>query len=120
MKINFLLAAMMLQSVSASAQIRLNQVGMSPQQEKVATIEGVADVSKVIVVDAKGNKVNVQPKMLRIAKSPWSDKERTVVDFSELNQPGKYMLKYGKQTSAPFTIQENALEELTKASIKAF
>jgi endoglucanase len=115
-----LLSALMLPCVGASAQIRVNQVGMNPQQEKVATIEGLADVSHVKIVDAKGKTVDVQPKMLRIAKSPWSDKERTVVDFSELKQPGRYMLKYGKQTSPAFTIQENALEDVTKAAIKAF
>ena len=78
MKINFLLAAMMLQCASASAQIRLNQVGMSPNQEKTATIEGAVDVGSVKIVDASGKAVGVQPKFLRIAKSPWSGKERTL------------------------------------------
>ena len=119
MKINFLLAAMMLQCASASAQIRLNQVGMSPNQEKTATIEGAVDVGSVKIVDASGKAVGVQPKFLRIAKSPWSGKERTVVDFSALTKPGKYSMKSGK-FSASFTIQPQALQELTKASIKAF
>ena len=119
MKINFLLAAMMLQCVSASAQIRLNQVGMSPNQEKTATIEGAVDVGSVKIVDANGKAVGVQAKFLRIAKSPWSGKERTVVDFSALTKPGKYSMKSGK-FSASFTIQPQALQELTKASIKAF
>ena len=119
MKINFLLAAMMLQCVSASAQIRLNQVGMSPNQEKTATIEGAVDVGSVKIVDASGKAVGVQPKFLRIAKSPWSGKERTVVDFSALTKPGKYSMKSGK-FSASFTIQPQALQELTKAAIKAF
>ena len=77
-------------TLPASAQIRLNQVGMFPNQEKTAVIEGAAK-SVTITSDATGKKA-AKVRVLRTATSPWSKKKRTVVDFSSLNQPGTYTI----------------------------
>ena len=100
------------------AQIRLNQVGMYPNQEKTAVIEGTAK-SVTIKDAATGKKAAVKPRVLRTATSPWSKKQRTVVDFSALTKPGTYTISSGSE-SATFTISDNALRDVTAATLKAF
>ena len=104
-------------ALPASAQIRLNQVGMFPNQEKTAVIEGAAK-SVTITSDATGKKA-AKVRVLRTATSPWSKKKRTVVDFSSLNQPGTYTISCGNET-AKFTIAPQALRDVTAATLKAF
>lgn len=99
------------------AQIRLNQVGMYPNQEKTAVIEGTA--KSVTIKDAATGKKAVKPRVLRTATSPWSKKQRTVVDFSALMKPGTYTISSGSE-SATFTISDNALRDVTAATLKAF
>ena len=99
------------------AQIRLNQVGMYPNQEKTAVIEGTA--KSVTIKDAATGKKAVKPRVLRTATSPWSKKQRTVVDFSALTKPGTYTISSGSE-SATFTISDNALRDVTAATLKAF
>ena len=100
------------------AQIRLNQVGMYPKQEKIAVIEGTAK-SVTIKDAATGRKASVKPRILRTATSPWSGKKRTIIDFSSLTQPGTYTISSGKET-ASFTIKDDALRDVTAATLKAF
>ena len=99
------------------AQIRLNQVGMYPNQEKTAVIEGTA--KSVTIKDVATGKKAVKPRVLRTATSPWSKKQRTVVDFSALTKPGTYTISSGSE-SATFTISDNALRDVTAATLKAF
>ena len=100
------------------AQIRLNQVGMYPNQEKIAVIEGTAK-SVTIKDAATGRKANVKARVLRTTTSAWSGKRRTVVDFSSLTKPGTYTITSGKE-SAMFTVKDNALRDVTAATLKAF
>ena len=102
---------------ATQAQIRLNQVGMYPNQEKTAVIEGTA--KSVTIKDAATGKKTVKPRVLRTATSPWSKKQRTVVDFSALTKPGTYTISSGSE-SATFTISDNALRDVTAATLKAF
>ena len=44
--------AMLGLAFTMQAQVRLNQVGLPPQQEKVATVEGVVKASQVKILDA--------------------------------------------------------------------
>ena len=101
----------------AGAQIRLNQVGMYPNQEKIAVVEGTA--KSVTIKDAATGRKAVKPRILRTATSPWSGKKRTVIDFSSLTQPGTYTICSGKE-SATFTVKEGALRDVTAATLKAF
>ena len=102
---------------ATQAQIRLNQVGMYPNQEKTAVIEGTA--KSVTIKDVATGKKAVKPRVLRTATSPWSKKQRTVVDFSALTKPGTYTISSGSE-SATFTISDNALRDVTAATLKAF
>ena len=101
------------------AQVRVNQVAMYPQQQKVAVAEGKVSASKVVVRDAKTNKKVVSTKQLRVATSPWSGKKRTVVDFSRLSTPGNYVIEYS-DCRIPFAVKEHALREVSQGAVKAF
>ena len=48
-----LLGALFLLPTTLFAQIRVNQVGMYPNQEKTAVIEGVVSAGKVKITDGK-------------------------------------------------------------------
>ena len=89
-----LLGAFVLLPMSSVAQIRLNQVGMYPAQEKTAAIEGVVGAGEISIVNIATG-VQVSPKVLRFAVSPWSGKQRTIVDFSSVTAPGNYTLMCG-------------------------
>ena len=112
-----LLGTLLMLPTATQAQIRLNQVGMFPNQEKTAVIEGTAK-SVTITNDATGKKA-AKARVLRTATSPWSKKKRTVIDFSSLNQPGTYTMRCGNET-AKFTIAPAALRDVTAATLKAF
>ena len=116
--LNGLLGALFLVPTTTSAQIRLNQVGMYPNQEKTAVIEGTVKAGQVKITNANG-KTATKVKVLRTATSPWSKKKRTVVDFSQLTTPGQYTIRCGKE-SATFTIGDQALRDLTKGALKYF
>lgn len=116
--LNGLLGALFLVPTTMSAQIRLNQVGMYPNQEKTAVIEGAVKAGQVKITNANG-KTAVKAKVLRTTVSPWSKKKRTVVDFSQLTTPGQYTIRCG-QASETFTISDQALRDLTKGTLKSF
>lgn len=101
------------------AQVRLNQVGLSPQQEKVAAVEGVVKASQVKILDAKTGRQVAKPRVLRVATSPFSQKRRTVVDFSLLTAEGDYVMVAGRHRQ-PFSIREQALREVSRGALKAF
>lgn len=113
-----LLLACVLMPASVFAQIRLNQVGMYPSQEKTAVIEGEVRQGEISVVSATTGE-SFQPKVLRVATSPWSGKRRTIVDFSQLTTPGNYTIKCGQHTVS-FSITKSALQDVTKGALKSF
>ncbi|MBR1835264.1 MAG: glycoside hydrolase family 9 protein, partial [Bacteroidales bacterium] len=114
-----LFGAMLLLPTTLSAQIRLNQVGMYPNQEKTAVIEGAVKAGQVKITNAQTGKTAVKAKVLRTAVSPWSKKKRTVIDFSRLTQPGDYTIRCGNE-SANFTIGDDALHGVTVGTLKSF
>jgi endoglucanase len=114
-----MLGALFLVPTTTSAQIRLNQVGMYPNQEKTAVIEGTVKAGQVKITNTQNGKTDVKVKVLRTAVSPWSKKKRTVVDFSQLTAPGEYTIRCGKE-SVTFTIGNQALRDLTKGTLRYF
>ena len=106
----------------ASAQdvspIKVNQVGYYPNGEKIAVIEKVAKSKKYTLSNMNG-KVVWKGKAVRKAVSPWSDKEREIIDFSSVTTPGKYLLSNGKSVHM-IVIKDKALEQLSIAGMKAF
>ena len=114
----FALAVTATAHAQADETIRLNQTGMYPYQEKVAVIEA-SKASKITIRDAATGKSIAKAKVLRKATSPWSSKQRTVVDFSALKTPGQYILSANGH-ELPFLIKDDALREVTTAAIKSY
>lgn len=60
---------------SIDETIKLNQVGMYPEQEKVAVIENGAQGQSFFIQNSKGKTV-YKGKVSRVGVSPWSGKAR--------------------------------------------
>ena len=101
-----------------SETVRLNQLGYYPQQEKVAVVN-TGEVREFTIVDAAtGNRV-FSGKPGYIASSAWSDKSRTILDFSDITAPGNYFLMVNGDSVA-FEIKERVLSPLADAALKSF
>ena len=98
--------------------IRVNQVGYYPDAEKTATIEAAGFAANYQLLDADGN-VAWQGTAVREVTSEISQKQRQVVDFSEVTTPGSYTLVAGNYIQ-PVVIADRALEPLAKGAMKAF
>ncbi len=104
--------------VAEAQDIKVNQVGYYPNGQKTATIEQAAFAKKYELRDANGKRV-WRGKAVRKAKSPFSQKECEVIDFSAVTTPGEYILTNGKE-SQRVVIASNALAPVAKAGMQAF
>ena len=64
----------------------LNQLGYYPQQEKVAVVNA-GEVREFTIVDAATGNRLLSGKPGYTASSAWSDKSRTILDFSDITVP---------------------------------
>lgn len=121
-KVSTLIAAMSFVALTASAQvnnpIKVNQVGFYPNQEKTASIEEAGWSKQYTLTNEKGKTV-WKGKAVRTAEKEWSGKKRQIIDFSTVTTPGTYTLSNGKDKQK-VVIAEDALKDLSVASIKAF
>lgn len=101
-----------------TVEIRLNQVGYYPDEEKVVVFEGINAKAKITVTDEQGNVV-LQPRVTRQTVSPWSKKKRFIVDVSELKTPGRYCIAT-KGAEKQFTIGKDVYHDISLASLKFF
>lgn len=101
-----------------TVEIRLNQVGYYPDEEKVVVFEGINAKAKITVTDEQGNVV-LQPRVTRQTVSPWSKKKRFIVDVSELKTPGRYCIST-KGAEKQFTIGKDVYHDISLASLKFF
>ena len=109
-------AAMSVQAKSG-VEIRRNQVGYSPQQEKVIVVEGINPAGKLRVTTPDGKVV--KPRQVRKAVSPWSGKTRYVVDLGNLTATGTYQVSVGKET-CQLTVKEHPLHDVAEAALRLF
>ncbi len=98
-------------------EIRLNQVGYTPQQEKVVVVEGINPAGKLRVTTPDGKAVAI--KSVRKAVSPMSGKTRYVVDLGPLTAPGRYQLSLKGQT-CELTVAERPYHDIAAASLRLF
>lgn len=98
-------------------QIRCNQVGCYPQQEKVIVVEGVNPSGKVRITMPDGKVVKA--KAIRKAVSPLSQKTRYVVNLGELTTPGDYRVSVGKD-ACMLHVSEHAYRDIATASLRLF
>ena len=101
-----------------SAQIRRNQVGMYPQQEKVVVVEGEDPSGKIRLTTPGGKTVKPKAK-IRKAVSPLSQKTRYVADLGPLTDTGRYRLSMGSDTCT-LVVGNRPFRELAKASLRMF
>lgn len=122
MKQKLILPIMLLAVTSVSMaqnkeQIRRNQVGYYPQQEKVIVVEGNNPTGKIRVTTPDGKKVKT--KSVRKAVSPLSQKTRYVVTLGDLSTPGDYPVTMGDE-SCVLHVSERPYHDIATASLRLF
>ena len=106
---------------SSSSEIRINQVGFSPQQEKTATIDvcaADAPPCSVYILSEAGDTVWTGIASTTML-NPVSGKPRQLVDFSALTTPGNYTI-HALGQSAKLTITDRPYRYLTRQALRAF
>ncbi len=104
-------------AVSSQAQIRYNQVGCYPTQEKVIVVEGVNPEGRVRVTTPKGKVLT--PSVMREAVSPWSGKTRYIVDLGQLSATGHYHVSVDGQ-ECDLRVSKHPYQDIAKASLRLF
>lgn len=106
-------------------EIRMNQVGFAPHQEKTATIDVDSLHSapcKVFILAQNGDTV-WRGMASETMINPVSGKFRQIVDFSDLTEKGEYQLCVKKESSIfhfQFSIRNHPYRALTRAALRAF
>lgn len=113
------LLAVPLAATAANDTIRVNQLGYYPHQEKIAVTD-CRDIKTFTVTNTSTGQTVFSGKPLYSASSEWSDKVRTILDFSPLKVPGNYQLTIDGKYTVPFSISNQALLPLSRAALKAF
>ena len=106
---------------SSSLEIRVNQVGFRPLQEKTATIDvctADAAACSVSILSESGDTVWTGVASTTMLNSV-SGKPRQWVDFSALTTPGTYTL-HALGQSAKLTITDRPYRYLTRQALRAF
>ena len=105
----------------SSREIRLNQVGFAPQQEKTATIDvctANAAPCSVFILSESGDTVWTGTASTTMLNSV-SSKPRQIVDFSSLTTSGIYTI-HAAELSATVTITARPYRFLTRQALRAF
>ncbi len=110
------------QRLEQTDQIRFNQLGFYPSEVKTAVVMGEpTTVGTFSVRDLTSGKVVWTGQLSEARSSAISGKPTTVLSFSELTNPGEYVLEVpGIGKSAPFHIREHAMRDVATAALKAF
>lgn len=98
-----------------TGEIRHNQVGCFPSQEKVVVIEGAKPNVRVITPDGHTRK----PVSMRQAVSPWSGKVRYVVNLGSLSEPGQYTVK-ANGSQCQLRVSERPYAALATSALRLF
>ena len=98
--------------------IKVNQVGYYPNQQKVAVIEPTIKQKSFTLKDAKGKTV-WKGKAMRKSVSPFTEKVRQVVDFSNVRKSGIYTLCAGNKKQRVI-IKDGAFADVANKAMKAF
>ena len=97
--------------------LRRNQVGCSPNQEKVIVVEGTNPGSKMRITTPDGKVVKA--KNVRRAVSPLSNKTRYVVDLGNLSATGDYRVALGNE-SCVLHVSEQPYHDIAKSALRLF
>ena len=97
--------------------IRMNQVALYPSQQKTAVIEAPA-AKKISVTNVATGKAAGKARAVRKSTSPWSGKQRTIVDITNITAPGTYELS-ANGAKQRFVVKNDALTAITSTSTTA-
>ncbi|REL37648.1 cellulase [Rhodohalobacter sp. SW132] len=103
-----------------SESIHLNQVGFYPESPKIAVVtEGEPDYFYILTPDFSDTLYTGQLSTIR--EAPNSGERVRVADFTDMTEPGNYILWITKLGySYPFTVAPRVYEDAAKASLKGF
>ena len=114
----FLSIVCFLSSVAyAQIQVRYNQVGCYPNQEKVIVVEGANPEGKVRVTTPKGKVLT--PSVMREAVSPWSGKTRYLINLEDLTATGRYHVNV-EGLECDLLVAKRPYQDIAKASLRLF
>lgn len=101
--------------------IRFNQLGFYPSEEKIAVYIGELPKADFQIRNLDENVIVFSSVASKPRGSVFSDKKTCVLDFTEVNAPGKYRIELpGICQSCEFEITPSVLTDLSKAAVKAF
>lgn len=101
--------------------IRLNQIGFYPDQQKTAIIVGENTVQEFEIWDIKNKEKVFNASLLPSESLTLGGSPTGIANFSSLEIPGEYILVLPTTAkSYPFQISETINSSLGKAAIKAF
>lgn len=100
--------------------IKLNQIGFYPEAPKIAVVPASTS-GNFFVVSPDFSDTLFTGRLSEITDAPNSGEQVRTADFSEVNQPGHYVLWIpGLGHSYPFLISEDVYEDAAKAALKGF
>ena len=115
----FLTTALAATAVFAEINVHQNQVGFLTNGPKQIAVTGAVGKS-IVFKDADGNTA-LTVKAPETSLWEPANEEASLVDFSEITTPGTYQAYVGGEAVGyPIVISDNALEGITKASLKFF
>ena len=98
-------------------QLRRNQVGCYPGQEKVIVVEGANPGKNVKITTPDGKVLKAQS--VRRVVSPFLGKKRYVVDLGDLSATGDYRLSFGGE-SCVLHVSKQPYHDIATASLRLF
>lgn len=115
----FLTTALAATAVLAEINVHQNQVGFLTNGPKQIAVTGAVG-KNIVFKDADGNTA-LTVKAPETSLWEPANEEASLVDFSEITTPGTYQAYVGGEAVGhPIEISDNALEGVTKASLKFF
>lgn len=99
--------------------IRVNQVGYGLADSKTAAVESAGWTKRYTITDTTTGKTVWKGKACRTATSPWSGKQRAILDFSAITAAGTYVISNGA-TTQQIKVTERPYKDLAIGSLKAF
>ena len=121
---NGILCGALALAMGAQAQqagsIYLNQVGFYPGLPKYAFVSAGQGSDRFFVLDAARRDTVFSGTLGAPKKSAYSSTVVRLADFSRFKVPGRYVLVSGGKETAPFVIDEHALDGVARASLKGY
>ncbi|NEQ49579.1 MAG: glycosyl hydrolase family 5 [Leptolyngbya sp. SIO3F4] len=108
------------QATNSPVKVLLNQVGYHPRWPKVALLANAPQGTSVKLVNLATQQTTELPAPETAQTDPLSKEPLQPVDFSNIQQPGKYILRSGSADSAPFSIDSNAYQATLISLLRSY